>query len=118
MNRTKFVRHKKLGGIVAGLVIGLMLAGCAGSSKKDAQPPKETASEQKGSLSRTFTLVDEQGRQAGQLVLDPFGGAIIHDANGKVIGQFRAVATPEAQPAATPPKSQSPEAQQDTKAKE
>lgn len=90
MNMTIFFTRKRFYVIVAVLVIGLILGGCAGSSKKKAQPPKEPVAEQKGSLSRTFTIVDEQGRNAGTLALDFSGGAVLRDENGKVIAMLAA----------------------------
>ena len=104
MNMTIFFSRKRVYVIMALLVIGLILGGCAGSSKKKAQPPEEPVAEQKGTLSRTFTVVDEQGRNAGTLILDFSGGAVLRDENGKVIGNFKPVASSEAQPSEAPSK--------------
>jgi hypothetical protein len=81
-------------GVVAVLFLGCALIGCAGSSKKAAPPAEEQALEQKGSLSQTFTLTDEQGRKAGTLTLQPFGGAILRDADGTVIKEFQPPGSP------------------------
>ena len=89
MDMTIFFLRKRFYVIVTVLVIGLVLGGCAESSKKKTQPPKEPVAEQKGSLSRTFTIVDEQGRNAGTLRMDLSGGAVLRDENGKVIGTFK-----------------------------
>ncbi|MBW2681660.1 MAG: hypothetical protein JRD01_13110 [Deltaproteobacteria bacterium] len=102
MNMTIFFLRKRFYVIVAVLVIGLILGGCAGSSKKKEQPPEEPVAEQKGTLSRTFTIVDEQGRNAGSLSLDFSGGAVLRDENGKVIGNFKPVESSEAQPSEAP----------------
>jgi hypothetical protein len=111
MNMTIFFSRKRFYVIVTVLVIGLILGGCAGSSKKKAQPPKEPVAEQKGSLSRTFTIVDEHGRNAGTLILDFSGGAVLRDENGKVIGNFKPVESSEAQPSEAPSKPEATETQ-------
>jgi cytochrome oxidase Cu insertion factor (SCO1/SenC/PrrC family) len=99
-------------GIVAALFLVCALIGCAGSSKKE-----EKAAEEKGSMSRTFTLTDEQGRKAGTLKVEPFGGATLYDADGKVIKTFQAggSSAPAPQPAATPSESDPAEAEPETK---
>jgi hypothetical protein len=101
MNGTSFFKGKTVFGIVAILVIVLAFAGCAGSSKKDKQAAKEADSEQKGSLSRTFFLVDEQGRKSGTLVMHPSGNAELRDENDQVIGKFTFSGTTAEQPAVT-----------------
>ena len=111
MNMTIFFSRKRFYVVMALLVIGLILGGCAGSSKKKAQPPEEPVAEQKGTLSRTFTIVDEQGRNAGSLSLDFSGGAILRDENGKVIGNFKPVESSEAQPSEAPAKPEATETQ-------
>ncbi len=55
----------------------------------------------KGSLSRTFTIVDEQGRNAGTLILDFSGGAVLRDANVKVIGTSKPAESAETKPSET-----------------
>jgi len=57
------------------------LVGCGGGTSKAEK-------EATGSLLRTFTLVDEQGRKAGTLTLNPLGGAELRDSDGRVIGTF------------------------------
>ena len=111
MNMTIFFSRKRVYVIMALLVIGLILGGCAGSSKKKAQPPEEPVAEQKGTLSRTFTIADEQGRNAGTLSLDFSGGAVLRDENGKVIGNFKPVESSEAQPSEAPAKPEATETQ-------
>ena len=111
MNTKIFFSRKRFYVIVAVLVIGLILGGCAGSSKKKAQPPKETVTEQKGSLSRTFTIMDEEGRNAGTLSLDFSGGAVLRDENGKIIGNFKPIESSEAQPSEVPSKPEATETQ-------
>jgi hypothetical protein len=100
-------------GIVTVLFLGCTLIGCAGSSKK----AEEQAAEPKGSLSRTFTLTDEQGLKAGTLKVEPFGGATLYDADGKVLKTFQAggSSAPAPQPAATPSESAPAEAETETK---
>jgi len=111
MNMAIFFSRKTFYVIMTILVIGLMLGGCAGSSKEKAQLPKEPVAEQKGSLSRTFTIVDEQGRNAGTLSMDFSGGAVLRDDNGKVIGNFKPVESSEAQPSEVPSKPEATETQ-------
>jgi hypothetical protein len=101
MNDTSFFKGKTVVGIVAMLVIVLAVAGCGRSSKKDKQASKEAESEQKGSLSRTFFLVDEQGRKSGTLVMHPSGNAELRDENDQVIGKFTFSGTTAEQPAVT-----------------
>ena len=124
---------KRFFGMVAVFVFGLTLVACAGPSKTEKPPAEEQATEQKGSLSRTFTIVNEQGQKSGTLTLEFGGGAILHDESGKVIGEFKAVSS-EAQPSEaqskpeateTQPEPEKPKAQSesetsepDTKAKE
>ncbi len=90
-------------GSVAALVVGLAVAGCGGG----AQTKKEDA-EPVGSLTKKFTLVDEQGRKSGTLVLNPLGGAELRDSDGRVIGTFHSADKPAAAAAETqesaPPK--------------
>ena len=111
MNMTIFFLRKRVCVIVAALVIGLILGGCAVSPKKKAQPPEEPVAEQKGTLSRTFTVVDEQGRNAGTLILDFSGGAVLQDVNGNVIGTFKPGASAETQPSETQSKPEATEVQ-------
>ena len=44
-----------------------------------------------GSLIRSYKLIDDQGREAGTLTINPVGGAELHDIDGKVIGSFAPV---------------------------
>ena len=102
---------KRFFSIVVIFVVGLTLVGCGGFKKKKEQPAEKSAAEQKGSLSRTFTVVDEQGRNAGTLILDFSGGAVLRDANGKVIGTFKPAESAETQPSETQSKPQASEVQ-------
>jgi hypothetical protein len=91
----------RFGGIVAVLVLGWAFFGCAGPSKKAETEAEPRAAEQKGSMSQTFTLVDEQGRKAGTLTVQPFGGAVLRDADGTVLKEFQPGGSPQLQPAPT-----------------
>jgi hypothetical protein len=71
--------------IVLAAVLALAAVGCGGAPEKPA------------SLSRTYTLTDEQGRQAGTLVLNPLGGGEVRDSDGRVIGML---VSPDKNPAA------------------
>ncbi|MCP4338748.1 MAG: hypothetical protein GY799_07630 [Desulfobulbaceae bacterium] len=66
--------------ILVVLFVSLSLVACGGKSKS-TEP-------EKGSLMRTFNLIDDQGRESGTLVLNPQGGAELRDTDGKVIGSF------------------------------
>ena len=81
-------------------MIGTSFVACGGGSKNmKAEEPVAAApaEEAKGSLSQRYNIVDEQGRKSGTLVIDPFGGALLLDENGKVIGKFKSE-TPAVQP--------------------
>jgi len=71
----------------------LVLSGCATMNNTAAQPEPE-----RGSLTRTYKLIDEMGRTSGTLVLQPMGRAELRDADGRLIGVFSAEQgfTPEA----------------------
>ena len=74
-------------GTAAVVVLGVALTGCGSSSKK-AEPVPAPVVEEKGSLSRTFGVVDEQGRKSGTLVFTFGGNATLRDTDGTVIGVF------------------------------
>ena len=99
MMRNMFPLNKM---VVIALVFGVVLSlvvGCAGSSRK---------AEEKGSLSRTFMLLDEEGRKAGKLVLGPSGNAELLDANDQVVGHFTATGGGAEQSAAAPESEETP----------
>jgi hypothetical protein len=91
MTRTKFIV-----GCLCIASLSFSLYGCGGSSSKAEK-------EATGSLLRSYTLVDDQGRKSGTLTLNPLGGAELRDAEGKVIGTFApgGAAPVTAEPAAT-----------------
>jgi hypothetical protein len=72
---------RKLFIMIVVLFVSLSIAGCGGSSKEP-----EVA--EKGSLNRTYKLIDDSGRESGTLVLNPTGGAELRDPDGNVIGSF------------------------------
>ena len=80
--------------ILAVFAIGISLAACGGS---------QTKQEDKGSLSRTFSIMDEQGRNAGTLTIDPVGGAVLRDENGSVMGTFKTESPAKVEPAEEKP---------------
>jgi len=47
-------------------------------------PQKEPP--QMGNLTRSFVMVDGEGRPYGHILLDPLGGGKVMDASGHVIG--------------------------------
>lgn len=104
--------------IIFVLVFGLIIVGCGGFMKKKEQPAEKPAAEQKGSLSRTFTVIDDQGRNAGTLTVDFSGGAVLKDADGKVIGTFKPAESVEVQPSQAQSKPQPTEAQPELEKKE
>lgn len=67
---------------LAAFACTLTLVGCA-------QPPADTEVP-RGSLTKSYKLVDEMGRESGTLVLQPMGRAELRDADGKLIGVFSA----------------------------
>ena len=102
MNMTIFFSRNRFFSMVIVFVLGLTLVACGGLLKKKEQPAEEQATEQKGSLSRIFTIVDGQGRKSGTLTLEVGGGAILRDESGKVIGEFKAISS-EAEPSKAQP---------------
>lgn len=99
--RTFLSRHRLLG-IVTALAVGFTLVACGGGQQKKKDQPAEPT----GSLKRTYTIVDEQGRKSGTLTLDPLGGAELRDVDGEVIGKFKSAAPAQDQPAAVPSEAQ------------
>lgn len=96
-------------GSIAVVTAGLILGGCGGGTQTKKDEPEPV-----GSLKRTYTLMDDQGRRSGTLVLNPLGGAELLDVDGQVIGKFQSLekASSMAAPAAAP------EAVKETEAKE
>jgi len=90
MNDKFSLSFKKILCLAAACAFCLTLTACAGKSTNETAPEKEPVAEQKGSMARTFTLIDELGRKSGTLVFDPLGGATLRDENDKVIGKFKA----------------------------
>jgi hypothetical protein len=115
MNIATSFSLKRLSIIVVIFVFGLTLVGCGGLMKKKEQPAEKPAAEQKGSLSRTYTVMDEQGRKAGTISFDFSGGAVLRDENGNVIGTFKPVGSTEAQPSEAQSKPQSTEVKSEPK---
>jgi hypothetical protein len=99
MMRTTLTPQKMVFGVLIFGVVLAVVAGCAGSSRK---------AEQKGSLSRTFMLLDEEGRKAGKLVLAPSGKAELLDENDQVVGQLTFVGAAAEQPAVAPSDAETP----------
>lgn len=120
MNNVVSLSGKRVFGIIIifVLVFGLTLVGCGGFMKKKEQPVEKPAAEQKGSLSRTFTVMDDQGRNAGKLTLDFSGGAVLKDADGKVIGTFKPAESVEVQPSEAQSKPQPAATQSELEKKE
>ena len=69
--------------VTAIFTMSALFVGCGGKSSK-----KESEGEELGSLKREFTLVDEQGRKSGQLIIGPSGAAELKDANGETMATF------------------------------
>ncbi len=67
--------------VIVVLCVSLSLSGC-GSLKKEPEAAE------KGSLNRSYKLVDDSGRESGTLILTPMGGAELRDQDGKIIGTF------------------------------
>ena len=63
-------------------IYALSLAGCGAMyTSAEQEVPK-------GSLTKSYQLIDEMGRVSGTLVLEPMGRAVLRDADNKVIGVF------------------------------
>jgi hypothetical protein len=105
--------------ILAVFALVISLFACASGPETQEEEPAEVTKEEEpgkgtGSLSRTFTIVDEQGRNSGSLTLDPSGNAVLRDENGSVIGSFKPTSPAESQPAKVQPAEAQPtEAQPD-----
>lgn len=98
MNTSVFCSHRRFLFILAAFALGFALVACGGGKKK-----KDVA-EEKGSLSRTYKIVDEQGRNSGTLTLDPAGGAELRDADGNLLRKFSPPGAPaEVKPAEVKP---------------
>jgi hypothetical protein len=63
--------------------LALTLAACASEP-----PPQPVVGPGVGGISRSYNLVDEQGRVAGRVVISPLGGGQMIDQNGNVVGRF------------------------------
>lgn len=92
------------GTVLVGLV-GFAAIAVAGLSSCGGAPPKPV------SLQRTFTLLDEEGRKAGSVVLSPLGGGELRDSDGTLLGIIAAPgkAAPPAGADAVPAAAPSPE---------
>jgi hypothetical protein len=64
-------------------ILALCLAAC-GSAPAPSPVPGPGA----GGISRSYNLVDDQGRIAGRVILSPLGGGQLIDQNGNVVGRF------------------------------
>jgi hypothetical protein len=65
-------------------VLALTLAACG----SEPPPPQPVVGPGVGGISRSYNLVDEQGRVAGRVVISPLGGGQMIDQNGNVVGRF------------------------------
>lgn len=70
--------------LLATAAMALTLSGCTIFAS-----PEPEAKQQTGSLIRTYTLIDEQGRTSGTLVIGPLGGAELRDADGNLVGKLK-----------------------------
>jgi hypothetical protein len=99
MNTSVFSSHRRFLFMLTAFALGFALVACGGGNKK-----KDKAAEEKGSLSRTYKIVDEQGRNSGTLTLDPAGGAELRDADGNLLRKFSPPGAPaEVKPAEVKP---------------
>ncbi len=69
--------------VTAIFAMSALFIGCGGKSSK-----KESDGEDLGSLKREFTLLDEQGRKSGHLIIGPSGAAELKDAKGEIMATF------------------------------
>jgi len=96
-HKSSLLRSWKTVLFLGALSLTATLTACGGNSSQPKVEEKAPVEEVKGSLSRSFSLVDEMGRKSGTLTIDALGGATLYDANDKVIGRFdraQAVAAP------------------------
>jgi hypothetical protein len=94
--------------------LGLVFIACGSTSEqKSAAPAKET-----GSLSRTFKIIDENGRESGTLTLEYSGEVILRDENNNVVGKFKKDSAAHSQPAETEPAATSEEAKSEDQGEE
>jgi len=109
---TKFFSPHRFIIVLAILALGFALIACGGTSKKKSEPASsdDKSAESKGSLSRTFTIVDENGRASGTLTIDPVGGVLLRDENGAIVGKCRLDKSDQTQSTEAPPAAQSEEA--------
>lgn len=111
---TKFFSPQRFIIVLALLALGFALIACSGTSEqKNDTPPEGT-----GSLSRTFTIIDEKGRESGTITIDPLGGVVLRDENGKVVGKFKPDTSAQTQPTETQPETQSGEAKSEDQGEE
>ena len=110
MNTAVFFSHRRFLVILAAFALGFALVACGGGKQKKA--------EEKGTLSRTYKLVDEQGRNSGTLTLDPTGGAELRDADGNLVKKFSSQTPAETQTKEAPAQTQTKEEPAETQTKE
>lgn len=60
----------------------LTLAACGSASPPPVVGPGA------GGISRSYNLVDDEGRVAGRVIISPLGGGQLIDQNGNVVGRF------------------------------
>jgi hypothetical protein len=68
--------------LLAAIPLILLLGGCAMMGSRSQEVG------QSGSLFRTFSLMDEQGRKSGTLVVSPLGRMELWDASGNLVGRL------------------------------
>ena len=102
---TKFFSPQRCIIVLAILALGFALIACSGTSEQKSVKPSEGT----GSLSRTFKIIDEKGRESGTLTIDPAGGVVLRDENGKVVGKFKQDTPAQTQQTETQPATQSEE---------
>jgi hypothetical protein len=113
MNTTFFSKQRFLI-LLALAAFGLVFMACGSTSeKKSAAPAEET-----GSLSRTFKIIDENGRESGTLTIEPGGGVILRDENNNVVGKFKQDTAAQSQPTETEPAATSEETKSEDQAAE
>jgi len=105
-NTTSFSKQRFI--ILLALVaLGFLFIACGSTSEQKSAAPTE----KKGSLSRTYKIVDENGSESGTLTIEPGGGVILRDENGNVVGKFKQDTSAQSQPVETQPAEMSEEAE-------
>jgi hypothetical protein len=111
---TNFFSKRRFIILLALVALGFVFIACGSTSEQKSATPTEKT----GSLSRTFKIIDENGRESGTLTIEPGGGVILRDENGNVVGKFNKDTSAQSQPVETQPAETSEEAESEDQGEE